>query len=291
MATKRTPLQRTRTKKRPMAKRAEARSCQPVRHSICRRRPMLLRKTRRRRLQNRRRAIRLSLDRPTARATPPAQSEPTDKSPVKSAADAAPPSSSGGPKPFPEEGPKESPLPVPKLPHPRRISAASDELAGPGDSLSGDSVSRVARADRRRDERHAGEPDGARPDTGQRSSANAPPQMLLQRAPPPTLPETKSADTSNSSTPAPTQRPAADLRSEGAADFQGDGTVGEAAALGPQRPQLNIEKVAPQNALLGQPLIYAIWSEMSATARPATSSSKIASPRERSSPGRSPGRN
>jgi uncharacterized repeat protein (TIGR01451 family) len=34
--------------------------------------------------------------------------------------------------------------------------------------------------------------------------------------------------------------------------------VGEAAPLGPQRPQLNIEKIAPSNALLGQPLIYSI---------------------------------
>jgi uncharacterized repeat protein (TIGR01451 family) len=87
---------------------------------------------------------------------------------------------------------------------------------------------------------------------------NAPSPNAPATGAPPTLPETKSADTSNSSTQAPTQRPAADLRSEGAADFQGDGTVGESAALGPQRPQLNIEKIAPQNALLGQPLIYAI---------------------------------
>jgi len=41
-------------------------------------------------------------------------------------------------------------------------------------------------------------------------------------------------------------------------DFQGDGTIGEQAPLGQQRPQLNIEKVAPQNALLGQPLVYSI---------------------------------
>jgi uncharacterized repeat protein (TIGR01451 family) len=41
-------------------------------------------------------------------------------------------------------------------------------------------------------------------------------------------------------------------------DFQGDGTVGDQAPLGPQRPQLNIEKIAPQNALIGQPLIYTI---------------------------------
>jgi uncharacterized repeat protein (TIGR01451 family) len=48
------------------------------------------------------------------------------------------------------------------------------------------------------------------------------------------------------------------LHSDSPADFQGDGTVGDAAPLGPQRPQLNIEKVAPQNALIGQPLIYSI---------------------------------
>jgi uncharacterized repeat protein (TIGR01451 family) len=53
-------------------------------------------------------------------------------------------------------------------------------------------------------------------------------------------------------------RGSADLHSEPPPDFQGDGTVGEQAPLGPQRPQLNIEKIAPQNALLGQPLIYSI---------------------------------
>lgn len=41
-------------------------------------------------------------------------------------------------------------------------------------------------------------------------------------------------------------------------EVQGDGTVSEQAPLGPQRPQLNIEKIAPQNALIGQPLIYTI---------------------------------
>jgi uncharacterized repeat protein (TIGR01451 family) len=73
---------------------------------------------------------------------------------------------------------------------------------------------------------------------------------------PPSLPETKSADATNA--PATTPRPAAELHSDSPADFQGDGTVGEAAPLGPQRPQLNIEKVAPPNALIGQPLIYSI---------------------------------
>ena len=47
-------------------------------------------------------------------------------------------------------------------------------------------------------------------------------------------------------------------RPDPAPDFQGDGTVSEQAPLGPQRPQLSIEKVAPPNALLGQPLVYSI---------------------------------
>jgi uncharacterized repeat protein (TIGR01451 family) len=65
----------------------------------------------------------------------------------------------------------------------------------------------------------------------------------------------KSADSSGSQA---VPRPTTELHSEPGPDFQGDGTIGEQAPLGPQRPQLNIEKVAPQNALIGQPLIYSI---------------------------------
>jgi uncharacterized repeat protein (TIGR01451 family) len=57
----------------------------------------------------------------------------------------------------------------------------------------------------------------------------------------------------------PVPRPAADPHPESPPDFQGDGTVGEQAPLGPQRPQLSIEKVAPPNALIGQPLVYSIF--------------------------------
>lgn len=74
------------------------------------------------------------------------------------------------------------------------------------------------------------------------------------------LPSPKSAD---SSAPAvaqapPRQSPDSHPEPGPGPDFQGDGTIGEQAPLGPQRPQLNIEKVAPQNALIGQPLIYSI---------------------------------
>ncbi len=188
-------------------------------------------------------------------ATPPAQSEPTDKSPVKSAADAAPPSSSGGPKPFPEEGPKESPLAVPKLP-----ASAPPESAPPPTNSPAPAIPSPAIPSPALPAPTGGATNGtpASPMVLDLTPGNAPSPNAPATGAPPTLPETKSADTSNSSTPAPTQRPAADLRSEGAADFQGDGTVGESAALGPQRPQLNIEKIAPPNALLGQPLIYSI---------------------------------
>jgi uncharacterized repeat protein (TIGR01451 family) len=71
------------------------------------------------------------------------------------------------------------------------------------------------------------------------------------------LPPAKSVDAS-SAAPSTGPRGGANLHAEPPPDFQGDGTVGEQAPLGPQRPQLNIEKVAPQNALLGQPLIYSI---------------------------------
>jgi uncharacterized repeat protein (TIGR01451 family) len=53
-------------------------------------------------------------------------------------------------------------------------------------------------------------------------------------------------------------RSSAEKRPDAKPDVQGDGTVSEQAPLGPQRPQLNIEKIAPQNALIGQPLIYTI---------------------------------
>jgi uncharacterized repeat protein (TIGR01451 family) len=68
----------------------------------------------------------------------------------------------------------------------------------------------------------------------------------------------KSADLSASSGSqgAPPAAPA--LHAEASADVEGDGTVTEQAPLGPQRPQLNIEKVAPSNALIGQPLVYSI---------------------------------
>lgn len=52
--------------------------------------------------------------------------------------------------------------------------------------------------------------------------------------------------------------PPGEKRPDAKADFQGDGTIGEQAPLGPQRQQLNIEKIAPQNALIGQDLIYSI---------------------------------
>ncbi len=195
---------------------------------------------------------------PANAATPPAQSDPADKSSVKSAAVANPPSSLGGPKPFPEEGPKEAPLPVPKLPSSTPLESAPPPTNSPAPALPSPAPPSPALP------APTGGATNGTPASpmvldltpGDAPSANAPSRNSPAASAPPSLPETKSADTSNSSTP--TQRPAADLRSEGAADFQGDGTVGESAALGPQRPQLNIEKIAPQNALLGQPLIYAI---------------------------------
>lgn len=68
----------------------------------------------------------------------------------------------------------------------------------------------------------------------------------------------KSADLSGSSGSQVAPPAAAALHAEAGADVQGDGTVSEQAPLGPQRPQLNIEKVAPSNALIGQPLVYSI---------------------------------
>lgn len=41
-------------------------------------------------------------------------------------------------------------------------------------------------------------------------------------------------------------------------DLRGDGTVDGASPRGPQRPQLRIEKIAPPQAVLGQPMVYTI---------------------------------
>jgi uncharacterized repeat protein (TIGR01451 family) len=151
-------------------------------------------------------------------SAPGAQSEPTDK-PTSTAAAPDPTSAATNvsPKPFPEEGPKELPLPVPAIPAPTAGSS--------NPTTSGPPVLELT-------------PSNAIP------SSTAPPTAN------PNLPETKSVDAGNSAAATP--------HSDGASDFQGDGTVGDAAPLGPQRPQLNIEKIAPSNALIGQPLIYSI---------------------------------
>jgi len=164
-------------------------------------------------------------------ASIPAQSEPVDKPPAKSAApDPVGSAASSSPKPFPEEGPKETPLPAPALPAP---DAGSSNPAAPS---SGPPVFDLT-------------PSNSSPSSSNPSSSSPPAAI-------PNLPETKSVDAGNSAAPA--SRTPAESHSEGAPDFQGDGTVGDAAPLGPQRPQLNIEKIAPSNALIGMPLIYSI---------------------------------
>jgi uncharacterized repeat protein (TIGR01451 family) len=155
----------------------------------------------------------------------PMRLEPADKAPAKStAADTSASTKAGGPKPFPEDAAKEAPLPVPNLPAPTASPSNTSTAEPPALDLT---------------------PPNSAPPTSASSSAPA----LIK-------PETKSADATSATIPA--ARSAAEPRPEGAADFQGDGTVGDAAPLGPQRPQLNIEKIAPQNALIGQPLIYSI---------------------------------
>jgi uncharacterized repeat protein (TIGR01451 family) len=174
-----------------------------------------------------------------AKPLPTTQSEPVDrplaeKQPAKSTAtdssgapaSGAPPAA--GPKPFPDEGPKESPLPAPALPAP---------TAGPSNpTTSGPPVLDLTPSNS--------------------SDSNVTGSTSTRPAVAPNAPETKSVDAGNASSASP--RSATESHSETPADFQGDGTVGDAAPLGPQRPQLNIEKIAPPNALLGQPLIYSI---------------------------------
>ncbi len=51
---------------------------------------------------------------------------------------------------------------------------------------------------------------------------------------------------------------AAPIASPSAKELKGDGTVGENVPKGPQQPKLTIEKTAPKNTVLGQPLVYNI---------------------------------
>jgi uncharacterized repeat protein (TIGR01451 family) len=180
---------------------------------------------------------------------PATQSEPVDrplaeKQPAKSNATdpaGAPPSGAppaAGPKPFPDEGPKESPLPAPALPAPS---------AGPSNpTTSGPPVLDLTPSN------SSGSNVTGLNSTGSNSTGSTSTRPSVA----PNGPETKSVDAGNASSAGP--RSATESHSEAPADFQGDGTVGDAAPLGPQRPQLNIEKIAPPNALLGQPLIYSI---------------------------------
>jgi uncharacterized repeat protein (TIGR01451 family) len=58
--------------------------------------------------------------------------------------------------------------------------------------------------------------------------------------------------------PLPTSRNATPLTPADDAPLQGDGTVSSQEIQGRQQPQLTIEKIAPENAILGQPLVYSI---------------------------------
>jgi uncharacterized repeat protein (TIGR01451 family) len=177
-----------------------------------------------------------ALDAPAdAKPLPVTQPEPADKPPMKSpAADPAGAPPAAGPKPFPDEGPKESPLPAPALPAPSAGASNPTTTGPPVFDLTPPNSS------------------------GSNSTGSTSRGSTLTRpaVAPPIAPEIKSVDAGNASSAAP--RSATESHSETPADFQGDGTVGDAAPLGPQRPQLNIEKIAPPNALLGQPLIYSI---------------------------------
>jgi uncharacterized repeat protein (TIGR01451 family) len=169
-----------------------------------------------------------------AAGPPPMQLEPSDK-PASKAGDPGGPASPASPKLFPE-GPKETPLPTPAVPAPNGGTSNPAPSSPPVLDLT---------------------PSNS---TGSNSTASNP--VAASATSPsalPNIPETKSVDATNTTSPSP--RAPGDSRSDspgGATDFQGDGTIGDTAPLGPQRPQLNIEKVAPQNALIGQPLIYSI---------------------------------
>jgi len=178
-----------------------------------------------------------------SKPVPPTQATPGDKAsremqPLKSSATdpaGAPPAA--GPKPFPEEGPKESPLSALALPAPS-AGASNPTTSGPPVLDLTPPNSTEANP-------------GGSSSTGSASTGSASTRPVVA----PNSPEIKSVDAGNASAG---PRSATESHSETPADFQGDGTVGDAAPLGPQRPQLNIEKIAPQNALIGQPLIYSI---------------------------------
>jgi uncharacterized repeat protein (TIGR01451 family) len=190
-------------------------------------------------------------DAPTA---PPPHSQPGQRPAEKpGASDVAGGPSPITPKPFPEEGPKEAPLPTPALPTPNAGSASEGSTAGGpanGSSTNGAVANTSA---------SGSVPTGPVLDltpSSSTSSSSTPSSSSTSTTPALNGLETKSADSSNASA---SPRPTAETPSEGASDFQGDGTVGDAAPLGQQRPQLSIEKVAPPNALIGHPLIYSIF--------------------------------
>jgi uncharacterized repeat protein (TIGR01451 family) len=54
------------------------------------------------------------------------------------------------------------------------------------------------------------------------------------------------------------QPPADDRPATKATDFNGDGTVGVDTPRGLQQPRVTIEKIAPQQAVLGEPLVYSV---------------------------------
>ncbi len=75
--------------------------------------------------------------------------------------------------------------------------------------------------------------------------------------PPAPLKAKHSVDSANGGAPS-RLKPQAASPIAGDENFNGDGTVHADAPRGPQRPELKIEKVAPPNATLGQPMVYTI---------------------------------
>jgi len=112
-------------------------------------------------------------------------------------------------------------------------------------------------------------PTGVRPEVPVRdpldSTANPPAPRgrtsmprLPTEVPSPTEPPDDLGDSPRQRDPLPHRRTPEEPQNPTAQDLAGDGTVTDATPRGIQQPRLTIEKIAPQQAVLGEPLVYSV---------------------------------
>lgn len=106
----------------------------------------------------------------------------------------------------------------------------------------------------------ATEPDaGASPSSTKSPGLRERPALpRLNLATPESAPVSQSQPEATTAAPPRRLQPPPDAAKIATTEIRGDGTVSEDAPRGTQKPELKIEKIAPANAVLGQPLIYSI---------------------------------